>query len=399
MIEDNRNNLLGNPAVLKQVNLVRVMNRLRFGGSASKAELARQTGLDAKTITNICKSLLESGLIKCGRGVREGRGRPAEQISINADAAFSIGVDIGAQQVAISAVDLAGGIRGRWHQSFNQACDCDFLMGEVECGVREVLDELGDLKEKLEGIGVCVPGFMDRQAGKIIKSVNIRGCDNFEIVDWIRQRFGIVAMLEESSRSMAFGEVWFGGGETANNFICVDLGYGIGMGVIREGALYRGANERCGEIGHMVVEAGGEKCICGQKGCLETIASGRILAELASELNVAEKELGAEGISKAALQGDQRCQNAMEKAGHYIGIAIANVINLFDPEYVVLAGGLTKAGDAILVPLKKAVVEHSIGDVNRCEIKLTELDDSGGAMGAAMLVLRKYFEFENIRFS
>lgn len=393
--------MIGNPAVLRRINRVRFLNQLRLSKGTSRVQIARQTGLDPKTVTNLTNELLKDGLVVCGQVSAQRRGRPAECLSLNADAALALGVDIGAQQVSAVLIDLSGAVRASWRRAYDIAKTGRFLIRKA----REALDFLmqslsSQQKQKIKGLGVCVPGFLQREQGIVVKSVNIRGFRNVSLFETFRE-LAVPVILEESSRSMALAEKWFGPHGTDQNFICIDLGYGIGMGFIHHGMLYRGTNEVSGEIGHTVVDAFGSVCHCGKTGCLETVASGKALAEIATNLKLNIHQLRAKGaaaLHQAALQGHPQARQALQQAGGYIGIALANVINLFDPGLVVLNGGLTKAGPLLVDRLTETVNQHRFHGVpHACEIKISTLGDLAGALGAAMLPLRSYFEFDNIR--
>ncbi len=396
-------NLTGNPAVLRQVNRVRILNNLRIEGPGSRAQLARRSGLDAKTITNIVNSLLDDTLVLCHDARANGRGRPSEKIDLNPDAAFSLGIDVGAQQVTGVLINFRGDVKAKWHKEFPTAKNRSFILNEVKAALKDLVTGLSKTSyKKVKGLGICIPGFLDRITGTVIKSVNIRGFDGFKIVEALKESCGIEVILEEASRATAIGEIWFGGTSDDDDFVCVDLGYGIGMAIVHKGRLYRGANEVSGEIGHTVVLINGTKCTCGKRGCLETVASGRALGQMSSALGLNLNDIksdGARGIYEAALRGDRKAIKVVSKAGASIGTAIANAINLFDPGFVVLCGGLTNAGEMLLGPLRKAVEKHCIRpfDVS-CMIKVTQLGELAGALGAAMLPLRHYFELDNVRF-
>jgi len=401
MDNPNRNQLIGNPAVLRRLNRVRVMNQLRREDGATRVQMARATGLDPKTVTNLCNDLLASGLIVAQETQMRGRGRPAERLRINPDAALAVGVDIGAQQVSAVLMDLAGEIRRSWRCAYGQAKSGEFLLGKAATAIGRMIDAIpGPLHKRIQGIGVCVPGFLSREQGVVVRSVNIRGFRNLSLAETLGD-FGPPVTLEESSRSMALAEKWFGGRDPEESLICVDLGFGIGMGIMHNGLLYRGTNELSGEIGHTVVDPTGRKCRCGKVGCLETVASGRALGQYAAGLSVVRhgiKTKGAEALYEAALQGDPQARRALADAGQFIGIAIANVITLFDPGTVVLNGGLIEAGDFLVKSLKQSIRRHRLrGAPHTCDIEISRLGKLAGAMGAAMLPLRRYFEFDNIQ--
>lgn len=398
--QNDLNTLIGNPAVLKQVNKVRLLNRLRLSGTMSRADLARVTGLDAKTVTNICNSLLSDGLLACAEAKAKGRGRPPENIVIHGEAAFSIGIDIGATQVSAVLIDLAGKIVRQTRSDFGKCKDGEFLVGKATEIVNEITNSISSKnKKKISGIGVCIPGFLDREAGIVHDSVNIANLKGFPVCEVLNKTSGLPVLLEEASRSMAIGEIWFTQHWADSDFISVDMGFGIGVGIVHNGLLYRGAHERSGEIGHTVVVNGGAKCSCGKQGCLETVVSGFALEEHAKRLGLSSsKFFGGKALFDAAQQGNAEAQKELNKAGFYIGLAIANMINLFDPSLVILNGGLIKAGEHVLEQLKNSVKEHSISRNGAvCKIEVSGLGDYAGSLGAAMLGFKHFFEFKNIR--
>lgn len=382
---------------------MRILNSLRVEGSVSRAQLARRTGLDAKTVTNIVNSLLKDKLVLCHDAKARGRGRPSEAIDLNPDAAYSLGIDVGAQQVTGVLVDFQGNIKAKWHKEFPAARQRSFVMNKIKAALKDLVTGLSKRNyKKIKGLGICIPGFLDRAAGTIIKSVNMRSFDGFQIVKELEDFCNIPVILEEASRATAISEIWFGGASNDNDFVSIDLGYGIGMAIVHKGRLYRGSNEVSGEIGHTVVLANGAKCTCGKRGCLETVASGRALSQIYSSTGLNFNNTtsnGAKGIYEAALRGENRAVKVITKAGRLIGTAVANVINLFDPEFVVLCGGLTNAGEMLLKPVRDSVQKHSIRpfDVS-CMIKVTSLGELSGALGASMLPQRHYFELDNVRF-
>jgi predicted NBD/HSP70 family sugar kinase len=200
---------------------------------------------------------------------------------------------------------------------------------------------------------------------------------------------------------MAIAEKWFGGRHKIEHLICIDAGYGIGMGILHNGRVYRGANEISGEIGHMVVDPKGRKCRCGNIGCLETVASGKALERSAKSLALSKmgiKSKGAKALFEAALVGHPQAREILSEAGHYIGMAIANVINLFDPNIVVLNGGLIGSARFLMPNLKKAVQHYVVkSSRNRCVTEISSLGKLAGARGVGMLPLMSYFEIENIQ--
>ena len=308
------NDLIGNPAVLKTINTVRIMNHLRRVAPASRAELARSTHLDAKTITNICKPLIEQSLIIEETADSSGPGRPASVLKLNARAAGSLGVDIGASQVTVVRIDLCGSTLQQETQRFDTAQDRDTLIAAARGAIDAILSEISTSeKKRLAGIGLCVPGFVDPSVGCVINSVNIKGLQDFNLVESFADILDKPVILEESSRAMALAEIWFDPCETSEDALVIDLGFGIGMGIIHKGLLFRGARGAGGEIGHTVVEPDGIECRCGRRGCLETVASGRALAAVAESQLKYDVNPTAQTLYDAAAAGHTPAAGAPSK--------------------------------------------------------------------------------------
>jgi predicted NBD/HSP70 family sugar kinase len=310
-------------------------------------------------------------------------------------------VDVGAQQITMVVLDFQGQIRQERRREYQVAKTGSFLLEEIKAGIGELIRDMPrTLRRGLKGIGICVPGFLDRDRGVIRQSVNIRGFRDVQLLPHFAS-FDLPVLLDESSRCMALAEKWFGGHHEVEHLICIDAGYGIGMGIVHRGRLYRGANEVSGEIGHMVVDPKGGKCRCGNVGCLETVASGKALEREAKDLALHKmgiKTKGARAIFDAAVAGHPRARDILAQTGRYLGTAVANVINLFDPQVVVLNGGLVRADQFLMPELKKAVQRYTVkASAHNCQIQASTVGPLAGACGAAMLPLRSSFEFENIQ--
>ncbi len=392
--------LVGNSIVLKEVNRVRLLNELWFNDSYSRAELSKKTGLDAKTITNICNELLAEKLIVVDKIVVAGRGRPSEMLKLNPKAMYSVGIDVGASHITAIIIDFAGNVIDRQSVSFKPIKSFNFVVKKLDALIEKLLDSFPK-RNRIKGIAVGVPGILDRKDGVVIDSVNFDKVASFRIVDHIKKMTRLPVSLDESSRMMALGELWFGGHGNIENFISVDLGYGIGMGIIQNGLLYRGVNEMAGEIGHIMVNPNGLKCRCGKIGCLETIVGGKALSDVALSCDFEKysvKSSGGKAIFELAEKGNKKAIKVLEEVGYSIGIAIANVITLIDPGFVVVGGGLTNASEYIFEPLQNAVKKYSVSSFRKNSgVIQSELGNDACALGAAIMPVKEYFESENIR--
>lgn len=393
-------NLIGNPAVLRRVNRVRILNKLFFNGAQSRAQLARETGLDPKTMTNLCLELHgENYILATPAPQVQGRGRPGELLQLNPDAAFSIGVDIGAYHVTAVLMDFQGHIRESYDHNFDSPVEAELLLHESRNIIQQMLRILGENSQHLLGICLCIPGLICRSEGKVIQAVNIKGFNGLHLVDYFKY-FDLPIFLEDSSQMQAVAEKWFGGHYNDHNFIAIDIGYGIGMGIMYNGMLNRGANERSGEIGHTNVVPDGPLCTCGKKGCLETVAGGCALEKTAESLplkNYGITTRGAKAVYEAAEHGDRQSIDILAQVGAYIGIAIANAVTLFDPGTVILNGGLMRAGAYLLNSMQAAIRQNIIPDtLSTVAVKTSSLTSMAGALGAAITPLQHFFEIDRI---
>jgi predicted NBD/HSP70 family sugar kinase len=389
-------NLTGNPAVLRRVNRVRILNKLFFQKSLSKAQLARETGLDPKTMTNLCTELQQEKLLLSQPAPALGRGRPGELLKLNPQAAFSIGVDVGPYHVTAVLLDFAAGIRKKWQRTFRKPATAKTLLRATRDGIETLKQHIDGHPSILQGICIVIPGLISHKEGTVIRAVNIPKLNGLNLVDVFADVKSPI-FVEGSSHAQSIAEKWLGGHYNDSNFITLDIGYGIGMGIMYHGELNRGANERSGEIGHTVVLPNGPTCTCGKNGCLEIVASGSALEKVAAGLPLAEngiKSRGAKAIYELAKQGDETAINILSQSGTYIGIAIANAVTLFDPGVVILNGGLVRAGDFLLDSMNKSIQQNLMALPNSVSITTSHLGDVAGALGAAMVPLQHYFEWE-----
>lgn len=375
--------------ILRKRNEAQLLNHLRLGTAYMRSGLARSTGLDAKTITNLVKSLLAKRLI-VKTGLRDpSGGRPTERLALNPDGAYAIGVDLGATRLRTVLVDLAGQLRSSSDTKLIAPDNSKKILRQITRSIRHTVE-----RAKLRscrwviGIGFACPGFLDRQTGIAQEAVNIPGWKNVPVSQYLGKEFSVPVSLEESSRAMALGELWFGLGRQTKDFISLDLGFGIGVGIVTDGRLHHGVSESGGEIGHTAVKRNGLPCRCGHRGCLETVASGSAIAR---RLDCPSSMIAA----KNAQTGDRKARAVITEAGTCLGVAAANLVNLLNPGLIILNGGLCRMGELLLAPFRRALKQHALArSMEVLQIEKSQLGDLAGAMGAATLPLRTFFEIE-----
>ncbi len=254
------------------------------------------------------------------------------------------------------------------------------------------------LKENIVGIGFGIAGLIDRKNGTVIESPNIPAFKRFPAKEIFEKEFSLPVVVENDANTYAYGEKWIGTGKNFNNFALLTLGTGIGGGMIYKGELFEGAVE----VGHTVIEPQGRFCTCGSFGCLESYASGRAIVDIAtSSLEKGTKSMLADCcdgnfykitpslVHETALDGDSLSREIFREVGRYLGIGIANLVNIFSPEAVILGGGLIGAWDMFIEELKKEVFKRAFAPLSaNVEILKATLKGDGGATGAAGLVFK-----------
>jgi N-acetylglucosamine repressor len=393
---------------LRRQNTVRLLSLLRRGEATTRAEMARITQLDPKTITNLTGRLLKDRLVVSEGNLASSGGRPAERLSLNPDGMYAVGVDLGATRLRTVVLDFIGAVRASTNAALRDPKDSRKILDQVVAQIREDIEHAGlSSRRQIAGIGFACPGFIDRTAGVALEAVHIPGWRNVPVGDYLTKTFQTQVHIEESSRVAALGELWFGeavkgtvpfsptsaapcslrkSGQSLSELVALDFGYGIGVGIVSRGRLHYGASESAGEIGHTTVKPNGELCHCGHRGCLETVASGEAIARLSDKPT-------AKDTADAARAGDARCRRVIAEAGQLLGIAVANLVNLLNPGTVILNGGLCNAGELLLDPFHAALKAHAVPpSLEAANIAISNIGQLAGAMGAAMLPMQSYFQ-------
>ena len=236
----------------------------------------------------------------------------------------------------------------------------------------------------------------DKGVAIFAPNLNLR---NMALREQLEAEFHVPVEVDNDVRAMALGESWFGNGRGIDNFICVNVGNGVGAGIILDQKLFRGASFTAGEVGHTTVDPDGPPCTCGNNGCLQTLVSGPAVAARAREQiqagrsSVLEgKDITGEAIYHAALEGDALALDILRQTGRYLGIGLANLINTLNPERVIVGGGVAKAARFIMGPLKDTVAARALDTPARSTTIVTaKLGDQATVIGAVTLVLRKLF--------
>ncbi len=304
-------------------------------------------------------------------------------------------VDLGGTHLRAATIDKNGQIHFRIKQKTPTADGPQEIVAALMAAAR-LCDERSKAESKAIGaISVVVPGTVNGAAGKVVTIPNIPCLDSFELAPTLRKALGRPVILENDANAAAVGELWQGAARKHRTIVCVTLGTGVGGGIILDGKLWHGANDSAAEIGHMCVEPfGSVACGCGSRGCLEVYASATAIVRMAQEgrprhpsssLN-ATGDLTAESVFIAGKSGDALAVEVFHRMGDYLGIGLANVINILNPEMIVIGGGVANGWELFEQYMRHQVDEHAF-PVPASEVKIvpTECGDDAGLLGAARL--------------
>jgi predicted NBD/HSP70 family sugar kinase len=382
-------------ASLREGNRKQVIAALRERGVASRAELARITGLSRSTVSTIVSDLLERGLVGERDGQPEGStqaGRPPVMVSLNSSAGLALGIDFGHRHLRVAVSDLSHTVLAEtWRELDVDHSASDGLDAAVEF-VDEVLDEAGVDRGRVIGVGMGLPAPIDRTTGAVQAASIFPGWVGVDAAAEASARLGMPVEVENDANLGALAELVWGAGRGKSEFAYIKASSGIGAGLISGGRIQHGVGGTAGEIGHTVIAEGGPVCRCGNRGCLETLASLRAIAELLSESR--GERISSRRLLELSVAGDAAAQRLIGDAGRAIGIAVANLCNLLNPQCVIVGGDLSIAGETLLVPMREAVRRNAIPSASEdLEIVTGVLGERAELLGALALVMQESDRF------
>lgn len=394
---------LNKRSLINSYNRRRVLETIRTEGPVIRADVARATGLSIPTVMKISNEFVARGIVAVAGKAKSSDGKPPELLEIAPDAPVVLGIDLSKDDCTCSVMDIHGKLRSyvtipkKWEDlSFEK------LIVRVLDTAERAVDTSGFPKNKVMGIGIGVPGIIDREREIVRLSVSL-GWENVDVIKPIYRHFGIPVFLENSAKVTALAERWFGYGKNHEAFACVIFGQGIGLAICIDGEIYAGNRGSSGELGHITVEPDGPLCRCGNRGCLEAVASDVAIRRQAIEMISLNRQtsiidiagtsenISAKIVFDAAKQGDPVAEEIVTRAIKYLGIGIADCINILDPGMIILSGGLVKAGDYFVDWLRREVGRRLIGrNGDKPEIMVSSLGENASVIGAATLPLKDF---------
>ncbi|HJF33783.1 MAG TPA: ROK family transcriptional regulator [Sporosarcina psychrophila] len=376
---------------MKSVNKSIILNKIRTDAPISRAQIAKETKLTPPTVSSNVKELIDQGIvIESKLGESQG-GRKPTMLLINNQEFYVVGVDAGPEMIECILTDLSGKILKRISSKMTTPLTNDqFLIILKDC-IRNCIIDISATSKKIIGIGVAMHGVVDVETGTSLFAPILR-LTNIPIKEELEKEFGLEVKVENDARAMALGESWFGEHGDLTSMLVVNIGRGVGAGLVIDRKLYHGAQDIAGEVGHMIIDLHGEICECGNRGCLQTFATGPAIARRAmKELTI--DSITAEKVYELAVSGNEEFAIILKETGRVIGIGLTNLIHIINPQKIVLGGGVTKAQELIFPVVLKTIEQCALTPkAKQTEVTITKLGDDATLIGAVSLLLVDVFE-------
>jgi len=380
----------GNRELIRAINRSNVLNCIKTNGPISRIEIARIAGLSAATVSGITAELIESGLIFEKEAGDSLGGRRPIPLALNPRGGYVIGFKLAEDHITGVLTDLNAKVIAN-HTFHLSARSLDSVILALAEGVETLLKDGQLHKDQLFGVGVGLAGIIDAQKGFLRYSPYF-GWRNVALRDMLQTRLGVSVTVDNDVNTLTLTEQLFGMGQGADNFLTVTIGRGVGLGMVINGQIYRGARGGGGEFGHTVIDPQGPLCACGKHGCLEAhVADPGLLRAAREKLGV--PKLTMDELLGRAQAGDEKAMAIFSFAGEILARGIANLINVLSPQLIILSGEGVRAGDLLFDPMRKALNDYIMpGLAEDSEVRIDTWDDNAWARGAAGLVLGELFK-------
>ena len=387
------NNDVLSASVIRAQHSRLILNLLWANKDLSRAELAKRTSLSRSTVSAIVSDLIDTGLVKeTHAGVSSGGRRPI-LLEFQNQSSFIVGLELGATHVSCVLSDLHCNIKASWTASAPVRTEPALALEKMTLGVRAVMEAHGSELSQILGIGVAVPSPIDPERPGELLPLILPKWQGFNIIDHLHSAFGRPVFVDNDANLGALAEVRWGTTESVDNLAYIKVATGIGAGLIVNGKIFRGSGGIAGEIGHISIDPNGPLCRCGRNGCLTTFIGTPTLLERTKKRiqetgSTITPPTSIDQLVDAALAGDPSCIESIRYAGHQLGVGVANMLNLLNPQTVVLGGGITRAQELFLNAIHETVHGMSLAEsISHADIRTTALNEWGVAIGAATLVL------------
>lgn len=399
-MDNNKNSLI------QKQNRRNILKKVWEERSISRAQIAKDLNITAATVSSNVAELEKMNFIRLGEEGESSGGRKPKMLEINETSLLSIGITVKKFEVVSTIVNLKGKPKITRTDKYPLPITKENIFNTIVYSIKELKKNVNGNLQRILGIGVGFHGVVDYKSGISIfapafnwRYVNIKAL--------LENEFKLPVIVDNDARVMVLAEKWFGKYRNLRNLIFLSLDAGVGGGILIDGKLFRGVSSAAGEIGHIRVKENGVKCLCGNYGCLETVASSRALVQeiinkiqlgyptiITSMVNNGDlNEINYDIIDTAARNNDELAIEVLNNIGVYVGTALADIINVFNPEAVIIGGQLSQSWEFIETQITETVKKQAMTECcNNVKILKSSFEGSKGEIGAAALVLNKILE-------
>ncbi|WP_066172563.1 ROK family transcriptional regulator [Bacillus marinisedimentorum] len=379
-------------------------------GPISRIDISKKLGIPQPTVTRITEKLIEEGLIRENGFGFSSAGRRPVLLEFNPTCYYSIGVELGRSAIKIAVTDLRGQILSFHQQMTNNKGKISDLVAYINRTINDLLMKASISDEDVLGVGFGIPGPLTETPDGLLSLPNFYDEKEIPLKKILQQRIKYPVIFDINANAAALAEKWFGKGRGFQNILYIMADAGIGSGIIMNGDIYRGSHKEAGIVGHSTIDINGEKCSCGNYGCLETLVSvTKVITHVQRKLklnsndeyfkdktsNLDVSNITLEDVFSAYAGGSTIASEALEEAGLYLGIGVANLISFFDPELVIIGGRLGNKEVDIAKTVESVINKRVLGNGGRKTPVISSDFTEGVVLGAAALVINESFSFFN----
>ena len=365
-------------------------------GEKSIAELTQLTNISLPVVTKLIGELKKDKFITENKELKAAQaGRPASFYKINGTAGYLLGVDLGRIHTTFIIIDLEQNIIYEKREKVTYLSEDEKVVSKIHNKIISLIDEAKLDWDRLMGVGFSIPGYVNSKLGLTESYLNFN--DSIKLM--LEKEIEKPILIEHDAKSMIYGELWFGAAKGLKNVLCINYGWGLGLGMLLDSKVFYGQDGYAGEFGHIPVTNQSHQCYCGKIGCLETVSSGKSIERITREklsagatstLTLNNKKIESievVDILEAANKGDHFAIEIMQEAGFNLGYGIASLINIFNPQKIIISGSISKVADYILDSVRSSAMKHSLVKLNKnIEFEISKLGYRSAALGVARLV-------------
>jgi len=393
---------------MRSINRFKVLYTTRDRQPISRSDIAKETGLSPAAVSGITNELIEKKLLLEKETGKSGGGRRPVLLTLNPDGAYTIGVFVSVRRITVVIINLQADILAE-HSMVHEEKDTspEAVADQIVQAVHHCMWKTDLTKMQISGIGVAIPGLVTH-SGSTIKFALNYSWRNVHFKEILFRKLAIPTYIANSVRCLSLEEQWFGAGKSVDNLIVISLAQGVAIGIIINGQLYTGRSGTAGEFGHTIIDPSGPLCRCGKRGCLETFSGNFAILEKAKKLlregrwttDTVIEDLMIEEVIEQAKSGETALIDLYLEAGRTLGISIANLVEIFNPDKIILSGKGTLAEELLVVPMRQSIAEFLTENQDSLpEIVIQKWQHTDTAKGAGVMVLQEIYQFtkENLQ--